>query len=533
MVEGETTPADDGGEGAPASPSVLQIRDDDGADAVVVARRWTRSTARSFELGHLSEDAELIVSELVTNALLHAMTPIRVEVGRSGPGLHVAVHDGAPERLPVTSGTGLLELLGLDDVDDLTGGISSLDVETMTGRGMTLVAALSQRWGVEVRGDSKVVWAELATGLEPGPAVEVAAPRAPAGAGPAGPSVRVPGVPVRLVLTAAAQLDDLVRELGVTALPSSLPPDIVDVAARFVAMTAQVRDPFRVAARAAVEQGERLLDVSFPVGPDTVPGLRGFLAVLEQITDLSVRGDLLCLAPPPEVMAFRRWAVDEIARQVGGAAPQPCPFPVVPRDDPAVAAAAARARQVLEDTAPDDSPTAAARPVAEHAADPVALAGPALAAAVDLDDITAALVDLGVALGATNGSLCLLAEDGVTVELAAQVGYGEAVRAHWSTFSVTSDLPASEVIRTGEPVFVHTAAELAVRFPVLVATPLIDSEALAVLPLGDGSVVRGALVLGYERPRAFSPAARLQLEHLAFRVCAALSRIGPTRTGGG
>lgn len=325
-------------DGATTPPLVLALEAADGADAAAAARHWSRKTTESLGLDHLVEDVELVVSELVTNAVLHARTDVHLQIDPLGDGVRIEVHDSAPDRLPVASGTGLLELLELDEVDDLTGGLTALDVETMTGRGMTLIEAIAERWGVVVTDSTKAVWAELATGTEavdeeePVPSTPTAA-----AATPPGRLVSVPGVPVRLVLTAAAQLDDLVRELGVTALPSSLPPDIVDVAARFVGMTAQVRDPFRVAARVAVERRERILDVSFTVGPEGVSALRGFLAVLEQITDLSLKGELLCLAPPPEVMAFRRWAVDEIARQVFGETAQPCPFPAVPPEDLAVA----------------------------------------------------------------------------------------------------------------------------------------------------------------------------------------------------
>ncbi len=67
MVDGVTRPAPHGGAGWSTPPSVLEIGAAEGTDAVVTARRWARSTTAGLELGHLAEDAELIVSELVTN----------------------------------------------------------------------------------------------------------------------------------------------------------------------------------------------------------------------------------------------------------------------------------------------------------------------------------------------------------------------------------------------------------------------------------------------------------------------------------
>src|SRR5690606_21685370 len=119
------------------------------------ARRFARSILTSWELAHVTETVELLVSEVVTNAVGHARTggemvlmqkqgALRVEVSDTGGG-NVAPRQARP-----------------DDV---------------TGRGMAIVAALATRWGV-VDDDqgadrtAKTVWFEIeVTGFDGGSVV--------------------------------------------------------------------------------------------------------------------------------------------------------------------------------------------------------------------------------------------------------------------------------------------------------------------------------------------------------------------------
>lgn len=108
------------------------------------ARRLLTQHLDVWGLPHLSESAELVVSELVTNAVNHARSPrghligTRFERLENG-GVRIEVHDaceGKPERRE-----------------------ASADAEF--GRGLALVDALTGgRWGVSLReGPGKVVWA--------------------------------------------------------------------------------------------------------------------------------------------------------------------------------------------------------------------------------------------------------------------------------------------------------------------------------------------------------------------------------------
>ncbi|MCX4744671.1 PAS domain-containing SpoIIE family protein phosphatase/ATP-binding protein [Kitasatospora sp. NBC_01287] len=102
------------------------------------ARRFTRSTLAAWGLAPLADFAELLVSELVTNALVHAQQPRRLRLFRDRM-LTLEVADAgrqAPRLRPAGS-------------------------EDEGGRGMYLINELAHRWGSRPTHDGKVVWAEL------------------------------------------------------------------------------------------------------------------------------------------------------------------------------------------------------------------------------------------------------------------------------------------------------------------------------------------------------------------------------------
>jgi anti-sigma regulatory factor (Ser/Thr protein kinase) len=104
------------------------------------ARRFVRDA-----VGDVPDDDRdrllLIVSELATNALLHASTSFEV-----------CVHNSRPLRLDVIDGAPGLPQPRVAAPDDCS------------GRGLALVEALSTRWGVDQRGAGKCVWCEVDIG---------------------------------------------------------------------------------------------------------------------------------------------------------------------------------------------------------------------------------------------------------------------------------------------------------------------------------------------------------------------------------
>jgi anti-sigma regulatory factor (Ser/Thr protein kinase) len=289
---------------------------------VACVRRSIGDWLRDWDLGPLVEDVELVASELVTNAILHAGGEIDVVLERRGEGVRVLVRDGCPDVVPAPSVLPSLDLHDADVDDDLGRLARSMLETSTTGRGLLLVEAFSDAWGADVAPTSKEVWAELGTGRSAGSGHV----HEPAGAGQGDP-VHLWDVPVRLVLLSAGNMDDLVRELQTTDFSSAAPSELAGLGERLVQQTSSSREPLRVAARAALERHARRIDVHLDVPRGQVDALRHFIDMTGPVQQLCQAGLLLSEPPGDELTAFRRWFVDEVARQLHGVAPSRCPFP--------------------------------------------------------------------------------------------------------------------------------------------------------------------------------------------------------------
>ncbi|SED66987.1 Anti-sigma regulatory factor (Ser/Thr protein kinase) [Streptomyces sp. 3213] len=113
---------------------------------VVALRRVLRIHLRIWDLQELTDAVQLCVSELVTNVITHvgAGTPTTLAVSMNGTRLRIEVHDPDTRALPTL----------VDATDD-----------GETGRGMALVTAATDRWGVQLLADRKVTWCEFDTDL--------------------------------------------------------------------------------------------------------------------------------------------------------------------------------------------------------------------------------------------------------------------------------------------------------------------------------------------------------------------------------
>ena len=103
------------------------------------ARRLVRRALRRWHLPELIDATELLVSEVVTNAVRHASSAPRIEAHLGPDSVRVAVYDADP-RLPERR---------------------EPDVGRPGGRGLHLLDQIASRWAAEPSGSGKVVWFEL------------------------------------------------------------------------------------------------------------------------------------------------------------------------------------------------------------------------------------------------------------------------------------------------------------------------------------------------------------------------------------
>ncbi|MFE5486681.1 SpoIIE family protein phosphatase [Streptomyces sp. NPDC056527] len=112
--------------------------------SVATARAFVRDTLQGWGYAEVVDDAVVLTSELVTNAVIHAGTAADVLCLRSDDGVRVEVADHYPEReIP------------------LQGGRTVAHPDRENGRGLLLCAALATRWGVEYTPTHKHVWFQL------------------------------------------------------------------------------------------------------------------------------------------------------------------------------------------------------------------------------------------------------------------------------------------------------------------------------------------------------------------------------------
>jgi len=104
------------------------------------ARAWAEPLLRGWGLDGLTADAELVLSELVANAATYGGGgSVVVALRPVDGGVRIEVCDEADGEVRVVRGV----------------------VDRPSGRGLLIVEALADRWGVDQDDDHKAVWAEL------------------------------------------------------------------------------------------------------------------------------------------------------------------------------------------------------------------------------------------------------------------------------------------------------------------------------------------------------------------------------------
>lgn len=288
--------------------------------SVRLARSWVRESLVELGRHELVDSAQLGVSELVTNALLHGEPPVEVRLRGTleHPRIEVTDRSPSPPRVPRTI---------MDDADG--------DIIPTFGRGLSLVAMMSTRWGADLDHDraGKSVW------FEPSPEMNTDADLHgevydAQEALREEPAVQQPAETVRIkLLNFPAQMFrrlrvhqfELRRELRLLAMtdPGRYPiatavTDMNDDVDRDRRATKGVR-----ALDKAIRRGAEHVDLVYDV-PVGAPER------MERVHDLiteayRVFGDerLLTVVPPHELLTLQEWYFGEFGRQGRGEPPIP------------------------------------------------------------------------------------------------------------------------------------------------------------------------------------------------------------------
>ena len=286
------------------------------AASVRAARHFVRALLVRAGRTEWVDAAELAISELATNALLHAHSAFQIRADVGPAEVRVEVFDHSPQ-LPLQRSAGS---------------------QATTGRGLDLVAAVTSECGVQLQADGKIVWftihdqpAELTEddllaqwGVED---AELPVP-------PPLVTVVLRDLPPTLWLAAREHHSALLRELVLYAAAHFL-----DVQPEQVALADRGRSWIAAALGEALTQSRRTgqaqrpgppghpsprpdlplrLDLSVAVPPDAQAAFLAMQGVLDAGEALAA-ADLLLVRPGlPEIVAVRDWACEQFVAQLSG-----------------------------------------------------------------------------------------------------------------------------------------------------------------------------------------------------------------------
>jgi anti-sigma regulatory factor (Ser/Thr protein kinase) len=266
----------------------------------------------------LVECAELAVSELVTNALLHAEPPLVVRLGGTHRHPLIEVSDGSVK--PPTPN------VRMTDDDELLSTV---------GRGLGLVAMCSAVWGARIHRDGKVVWfvpaAEARADADLGSLnIEYEEPsdRPPPDEEMDDPvDVQVLGLPTTAYIEFRHHYREIRRELRLLALASE---EAYPIARHLSELFLIFDHDFKLssstaAIQKAIASGADSVDVGVVVDRSSITTIAQMIDVLE-LADAFCRAErLLSVAASPEQQVFTRWYLGEYISQGRGRPPIPWP----------------------------------------------------------------------------------------------------------------------------------------------------------------------------------------------------------------
>lgn len=288
--------------------------------SVRLARDWVTAVLREIGRGELAESARLAVSELVTNAILHAEPPMTVHVRGTVQHPRIEVTDQSlvpPQRRQTHL------LVNLDDEQSWT---------TM-GRGLDLVASYSDRWGADIspNGTGKVVWFEPSNGMRETPvegdvfdfdgALSALHPE------PIDPAhlltVVLLGMPVELFSHLRRHFNELGRELRLLAISDGdAYPLAVDFSETYLQVEYERRNVKGLdQLDRAIAEGIATIDLTYGAPPSAPTTMERMGSLIERVYDELTGSVLLSIRPPDDLIDLMHWYLGEFARQEKGEEP--------------------------------------------------------------------------------------------------------------------------------------------------------------------------------------------------------------------
>jgi PAS domain S-box-containing protein len=284
-------------------PAAVSRRFPDGPASVAAARRFV-CAALDGAPSDLVGTAQLLVSELVTNAVLHARTEVEVSVARLDGRVRVRVGDRRPSR-------GLVP--------------QRCSPYSGTGQGLALVEQLASRFGVDGGDAGKTVWFELWHDGPPPPSAgwETSVPPRSADR-----TVTLVDLPTALEFAGRQHRHAVLRELTLAASAG----DPLGVPSEDLVAANDVNNVISAGVAAALaepgpESGLRTLALPLPAA--ALPAVRALRRVLDLAEARAREERLLTLPALPRGRAFQDWLFDEIAGQLAGG--RPTAWTMVPR----------------------------------------------------------------------------------------------------------------------------------------------------------------------------------------------------------
>jgi GAF domain-containing protein/anti-sigma regulatory factor (Ser/Thr protein kinase) len=300
----------------PGGMSMLTL--DPVVESTPVARHWITAHLDGVP-EEVVECAALLTSELVTNAVLHAGTPLSVTLHLLADRIRVDVADG--------SGT--------------IPAVKEYSADAATGRGLTLFNTLASDWGVQVVPGGKIVWFELPVDYSVSPSgvsdgsfrfdlTGFANADLHDGAGDSpNVNVRLLGIPVALLQKASEEYEGLFRELrlmkerseanpdGGSSLPERLSVLISEIGNRFNGLGAGMDEMWQD----VVDRNESTYDWEIELPEAAVVACEFYDAMLNEADEFGLSAQLLTLPASPTSVAVRRWFLSELIGQLHGIAP--------------------------------------------------------------------------------------------------------------------------------------------------------------------------------------------------------------------